>query len=108
MRQSSKPRDNGSSDERLEVVLARARALAEGRLEGINEAALELAALAGGDRTVIERARRQVNLEVDRQPTTHAKQMASLIRRSLELGEWEWRPEESSRPLDFFGEQEAR
>ena len=95
--------DVGDAVDRAEVVLARARALAESPLEGINEAALELAALSGGERSVIEQARRRVEAEVGEAGSSVAKQMASLIRRALELGEWPWSAEEMTRTIDSFG-----
>ncbi len=99
--------EDGHVTERAEFLMARARALAESPLEGINEAALELAALADGDRSIIERARRDVDAEVRASGSTVAKQMASLIRRALELGEWRWRPEETTRPIDSLGDGEG-
>ena len=73
-------------------MLDRARALAEGPLSGINEAAGELAGLAGDDRRVIERALRLASHRVKGDPGRTNKQIESLIRRAMEvgMGRWEW------------------
>ena len=74
----------------LDRLLQRAYELAAGYLEGINEAALELAEVAGDDRLVIERAVRIVAERVRIDPSHANKQVASLIRRAIELEMWRW------------------
>ncbi|MDQ1395553.1 MAG: hypothetical protein QOG64_812 [Acidimicrobiaceae bacterium] len=70
--------------------LDRCRALAAQPLEGIDEAADELAAMAA-DRGVMERARRRLLVEADRAPADPVlKQMLSLWRRAFERGQWSW------------------
>jgi hypothetical protein len=76
--------------EKAEVVLARAYQLAASPLEGINEAALELADLCGDDVVVITAAWREVVERVAVSPDHVTKQVASLVRRALELGNWRW------------------
>lgn len=79
-------------DEVLELLLARAYELAATKLQGINEAALELADLAGEDGRVMEHAFRVVAHRVRADPNHANKQVASLVRRAIELGmfRWEW------------------
>jgi hypothetical protein len=77
----------GNSDDQL---LDRSYELAASRLEGINEAALELADAAGDDRRVMERAIRVVAERVRVDPSHANKQVALLIRRAIELGMWRW------------------
>jgi hypothetical protein len=77
-------------DERVQVVLARAYEIASGALEGINEAAVELEELAGDDVRVVERARRIVADRMAADPSHANRQVASLIRRAIELGDWRW------------------
>ena len=81
----------GALDDQLQQLLNRAYEIAASQLEGINEAALELAALVG-DRRVIERAVRVLAERVHEHPTRANKQVASLIRRAIELGmsRWDW------------------
>jgi hypothetical protein len=76
----------------LDRLLQRAYELAAGHLEGINEAAFELAEVAGDDRRVVERAVRVVAERVRVDPSHANKQVASLIRRAIELGmgRWQW------------------
>jgi uncharacterized protein (DUF2267 family) len=82
----------GDSDDQLRDLLDRGYELAAGRLEGINEAALELADAAGDDRRVMERAIRVVAERVRVDPSHANKQVASLLRRAIELGmlRWDW------------------
>jgi hypothetical protein len=80
----------GDSDDQLRDLLDRGYELAASRLEGINEAALELAEAAGDDRRVMERAIRVVAERVRVEPSHANKQVASLIRRAIELGMWRW------------------
>ena len=70
--------DMGALDDQLQQLLNRAYEIAASQLEGINEAALELAALVG-DRRVIERAVRVLAERVHEHPTRANKQVASLI-----------------------------
>jgi hypothetical protein len=83
---------SAETDERLARLLARGYELAASDLEGINEAALELADLAGDDRLVIERAVRVMAQRVKADPSRANKQVASLVRRAIELGlhRWAW------------------
>jgi hypothetical protein len=78
------------SDGQLRHLLERGYELAASELEGINEAALELADAAGGNRRVMERAFRVVAERVRVDPSHANKQVASLIRRAIELGMWQW------------------
>lgn len=77
---------------RLARMLTRAYELAVSHLDGINEAALELADIAGDDGRVMERAVRVVAARVEVAPTRVNKQVASLVRRAIELGmdRWTW------------------
>ena len=78
------------SDGQLRHLLERGYELAASQLEGINEAALELADAAGDNRRVMERAFRVVAERVRVEPSHANKQVASLIRRAIELGMWRW------------------
>jgi hypothetical protein len=79
----------GHTDDQLRILLNRGYELAASRLEGINEAAVELADAAGDDRQVVERAIRVAErVRVD--PSHANKQVASLLRRAIELGMWRW------------------
>jgi hypothetical protein len=77
-------------DERVERILARAHQMADEPLEGIDEAAKELAALAGGDVAVVARLRQVAAANVDAEPDRHNKQVLSLVRRAIEIGRWDW------------------
>jgi hypothetical protein len=77
-------------DDQVRGLLDRGYELAVRPLEGINEAALELAGTAGDDRRVMERAFRVVAERVRVDPSHANKQVASLIRRAIELGMWRW------------------
>jgi hypothetical protein len=77
-------------DDQLRGLLDVGYELAARPLEGINEAALELAGAAGDDRRVMERAFRVVAERVRVEPNHDNKQVASLIRRAIELGMWRW------------------
>src|SRR5256884_6841554 len=74
------------SDDQLCLLLDRGYELAAGHLEGINEAALELADAAGDDRRVIERAVRVVGGRRRPDPNPAHNQVASLMRRAIQLG----------------------
>jgi hypothetical protein len=80
----------GDSDDQLRDLLDRGYQLAASQLEGINEAALELADAAGDDRRVMERAIRVVAERVRVEPSHANKQVASLLRRAIESGMWRW------------------
>jgi PII-like signaling protein len=73
-----------------ERLLARAYELARSGLEGINEAAVELADLSGEDVSALDEARRIVAGRLVSAPDHADKQVASLIRRAFELGHWRW------------------
>lgn len=65
--------------------------LAESPLEGIEDAADELAALAARDRMLMERVRRRLLAERKGAPGDRTlKQMLALWRRALERGVWDW------------------
>jgi hypothetical protein len=76
--------------DKAEVVVARAYEMAASSLEGINEAALELADLSGVDVAVITAAWRRALEMVEVSPDHATKQVVSLLRRALELGNWRW------------------
>jgi hypothetical protein len=77
-------------DERVEQILARAHQMADEPLEGIEDAAKELAELAGGDIAVVARIRQVAAGSVDAEPDRHNKQVLSLVRRAMEVGRWDW------------------
>ncbi|MHB1487296.1 MAG: hypothetical protein ACYCZM_07070, partial [Acidimicrobiales bacterium] len=78
-------------DDAVRLWLERCRALAESPLEGIEDAANELAGLSNGNRQVMERARRLLLAEkADRPADRVTAQMLSLWRRSFENGTWDW------------------
>jgi hypothetical protein len=79
-----------SQDAQLEKLLRRVYVLAEQPLAGIDEAASELATIAGGDVGVMEPAIRRVRAAVDEAGDQRSKQAASLLRRALEIGDWDW------------------
>ncbi len=75
----------------LEGWLARCRELALEELDGIEDAAQALAILAAGDRELMERARRRILAELERQPGDPTlTEMLSFWRRAFEKGDWEW------------------
>ena len=82
-------------DERVQAVVSRAYELSDQELEGIEEAARDLAALCEGDISVIDGARRVIHADIAQSPTRQNKQAASLIRRALEIGHWDWEAYES-------------
>ena len=71
-------------------MIARALELADEDLLGIDQAALDVAVLCEGDIAVIDAARRHVNELIAGSPDRRNKQAASLIRRALEIGHWDW------------------
>lgn len=75
---------------RVDAVVGRAFRLAGQPLEGIESASKELVELTGGDRRVLERARRVALGLSEADPSKLTRQVASLVRRALELGQWEW------------------
>ena len=77
-------------NERVERILARAHEMADEPLEGIDEAARELAELAGGDVAVVARIRQRAADAVKAEPDRHNKQVLSLVRRAIEIGRWDW------------------
>jgi hypothetical protein len=79
-----------SEDARVQTLLHRAFAFADQDLSGINEAARELAECAGGDVAVMEGAIRRVRAQVHSGGDRRTKQVSSLLRRALEIGEWDW------------------
>lgn len=81
-----------ADDQRAGALLARAYELAGTELEGTDEAAEELASLAGDSLAVIDQARRLVARRLAERPDRATKQVASLIRRAIELGmsRWAW------------------
>jgi hypothetical protein len=86
-------------DQRVEQILGRAHQMADEPLEGIDEAAKELAALAGGDVAIVARIRQVAADNVDAEPDRHNKQVLSLVRRAIEIGRWDWDAYEAT-PVD--------
>jgi hypothetical protein len=82
-------------DDRVTALLARAYEFADRHLEGIDEAAEELAEMSGEDLTVISQARRMVLERMAGRPDRATKQVVSLIRRAIELGSWRWHWEDT-------------
>jgi hypothetical protein len=78
-------------DDQVTALLARAHQYADSHLEGIDEAAEELAKMSGEDLTVISQARRVALERMAADPDRVTKQVVSLIRRAIELGGWRWR-----------------
>jgi len=85
-------RSDPTLDERASDLLARAEQIAVGPLEGIDDAARELAQSTGGDLRVLERARRAALSAARDAPSPGARQTVSLLRRALEVGAWDWGP----------------
>jgi len=73
---------------RSDALLRRANDLASSHLQGINEAAEELAEMTKGDLRVLFRARRLTLERLSHQSDATTHQVMSLIRRALELGDW--------------------
>lgn len=80
----------------VERLLRRAYELAESSLDGINQASLELADMSGEDVAVLDAARHLIGERLATRPDHATKQVASLIRRALELGNWRWTIEETN------------
>ncbi len=70
--------------------LGEAYEVSRGPISAFNDTAIALAAKANRDRRVIERARREAQERLEASPDQLTKQVASLLRRALELGEWDW------------------
>lgn len=81
----------------LTAVLVRASELAGEELAGIDDAASELAALAAGDVRLMAAAIRRIRGEVEAGGGRAVKQVASLLRRALEIGTWDWEAEVDGR-----------
>jgi hypothetical protein len=83
--------------ELVAVLLERAYELATGPLAGIEDAAKELAQLAG-DSVTVSTARRIVLSRVEGGGGPSDQQVASLLRRAIELGggRWDW---DDTRPV---------
>jgi DNA-binding NtrC family response regulator len=81
---------HGDLEAAVEKFLAEAYEIAQSPISAFNDAAAALATKADRDRRVIERARRVVEGRLETEPDHLTKQVASLIRRALELGEWDW------------------
>ena len=92
-------------DARVAGLIERAYALAGQELEGIDDAARELARTADGDVEVVAAAIRRIRSAVTEAAgqaedaggaggaggaDRATKQVASLLRRALEIGEWNW------------------
>ena len=86
---SSRPPASG--DAALDALLGRAAELAAGPLHGIEGEAKELATMAGGDLELISRARRLAMDWVEEGGGPVAKQVVAMIRRAIEVGEWDWK-----------------
>jgi flagellar biosynthesis/type III secretory pathway protein FliH len=77
-------------DAAVEKFLAEAYEVAQSPISAFNDAAVAVAAKADRDRRVIERARRVVQGRLQNDPDHLTKQVSALLRRALELGEWNW------------------
>ena len=88
--ESGKETSHDDIDAAVEKFLAEAYEIARAPISAFNDAAEVLAAKADRDRRVIERARRVVQSRLDAEPDRLTKQVSSLLRRALELGEWDW------------------
>jgi len=80
-----------SPDSALFGWLNHCRELANSGLDGIEDAARELAELADGDRQLMERAREMLLRALEHEPhNATLRQMHALWRRAFEKGEWTW------------------
>ena len=71
------------------AVLRRAFELASGELEGIDSAAKELAGMCGHDASLLNEARKEIARQISEEGSSSLRrQVASLLRRAFELGEW--------------------
>lgn len=82
------PRWEDELEGRVTALLGRAHEIAAGHLDGINDAAEELAALTQGDLRVLYLARRTALQQLASRPDRETRQVISLIRRALEVGDW--------------------
>ena len=89
--ESGKETSHDDLDAAVEKFLAEAYETAQAPISAFNDTAAALATKADRDRRVIERARRVVQSRLETEPDHLTKQVASLLRRALELGEWDWR-----------------
>ncbi|MGO9197529.1 MAG: hypothetical protein ACLQK4_10440 [Acidimicrobiales bacterium] len=87
---------SSTASESTERLLARAYELAATPLEGINEAAIELADLSGDDVAVLNAARKLVAERLATRPDHATKQVSSLIRRAFELRNWAWKMDDTN------------
>jgi len=77
--------------EPLEGWIERCRFLASSSPDGVESPAEELAVLAGGDRQLMEEARKVILAALRRQPADPtALQMLAFWRRAFEKGSWSW------------------
>ncbi len=88
--ESGEPHRQKNLDAAVEKFLAEAYEVAQSPIWAFNDAAESLAAKADRDRRVIERARRVVLSRLQAEPDHLTKQVSSLLRRAIELGEWDW------------------
>jgi hypothetical protein len=88
--ESGRASSNEDLDAAVEKFLAAAYELAQSPISAFNDAAEALAGKADRDRRVIERARRVVQTRLQTGNNHLTKQVLSLLRRALELGEWDW------------------
>ena len=88
--ESGKAPRHDDLDAAVEKFLVEAYEVAQAPIAAFNDAAGALAARADRDRRVMERARRVVQSRLQTEPDHLTKQVASLLRRALELGEWDW------------------
>ena len=77
-------------DAAVDGFLVEAYEISRAPILAFNDTAVALAAKANRDRRVIEGARRVVQNRLEVHPDHLSKQVASLLRRALELGEWDW------------------
>src|SRR5258708_4121977 len=75
---------------RVDDLIDRAYALAGQEMAGIDDAARELARTAGGSVEVVAAAIRRIRAALGGGSDHATKQVASLLRRALEIGEWDW------------------
>ena len=88
--ESGKASGGDDLDAAVEKFLSEAYEVAQSPISAFNDAAVALAAKADRDRRVIERARRVVQSRLQTEPDHLTKQVSALLRRALELGQWNW------------------
>ena len=86
----AKETGQGDLQATVDAFLAEAYEVSRRPIHAFNDTAVALAARANRDVRVVERARREVQHRLDQHPDHLTKQVASLLRRALELGEWDW------------------